>query len=116
MRKFLWIVLALACVAPAAAEMPAPNDAVAVSGIVQDRLKATDISVNMVAEKPYAIAYWTAGAGYAAGEALAKHGENGWTIVKMTAGRFTNVATLEALGVPSATAKALISDLKVAGH
>jgi hypothetical protein len=116
MRHLAWIVLTLACFAPAAAKVLGPDDAVAVSGIVQERLKATDINVSMVAEKPYAIAYWNAGAGYGAGEALAKNGKSGWAIVKITTGRFKDVAILEGLGVPSATAKALVFDLKVAGH
>jgi hypothetical protein len=111
MRIFLWIALALACVAPAAAEIPGPDDAVAVSGIVQDRLKATDISVNMVEEKPYAIAFWNAGHGYAAGQALTRKSSSGWTIVKMTSTTFTGSA-LVGLGVPAATAKKLAGDLK----
>lgn len=113
MRIFVWIALVLACVAPAAAEIPGPDDAVAVSGIVQDRLKATDINVKMVAEKPYIIAYWSAGRNYAAGDALTKKGKSGWTIVKMTTGHFTGPALL-ALGVPESTAKALVADLKLA--
>lgn len=116
MRRFAWILLAFAFVAPAAAAMPGPDDAVAVSRIVQDRLNATDISVNMVEEKPYVVAYWKAGKGYAAGEALTKNGKNGWAIVKMTTGKLTDAATLESFGVPAATAKALVSDLKVAGQ
>ncbi len=101
--------------APAVAEIPGPDDSVAVSGIVQDRLSATDIDVNMVAEQPYIIAYWSAGKNYAAGQALAKKSKSGWTIVKMTSGTFTGSA-LTALGVPDSTAKALVADLKRTQH
>lgn len=101
--------------APAVAEIPGPDDAVAVSGIVQDRLSATDIDVKMVAEQPYIVAYWSAGKNYAAGQALAKKSNNGWTIVKMTSGIFTGSA-LTALGVPAPTAKALVVDLKRTQH
>ena len=92
MRTLASIALVLACVAPAAAEIPGPDDAVPVSGLVQDRLNATDINVQMVAEKPYVIAFWTAGKNYAAGQALTKKGKGGWTIVKMTNGKFTEPA------------------------
>jgi hypothetical protein len=115
MRIVLSITLAALCVAPAVAEIPGPDDAVAVSGIVQDRLHADDIDVKMVAEKPYIIAYWSAGKNYAAGYALTKKGSNGWTIVKMTSGTFTGPA-LEALGVPAPTATLLVADLKRTGH
>jgi hypothetical protein len=113
MRIFASIALVLACVAPAAAEIPGPDDAAAVSGIVQDRLNATDINFQMVAEKPYVIASWTSGKNYAAGQALAKKGKGGWTIVKTTNAKFT-AAALTSLGVPAATVKALVADLKVA--
>ena len=115
MRVFVFIALLIACIAPAGAEILGPDDAVAVSGIVQDRLNATDINVKMVGEKPYAIAYWSAGKNYAAGEALAKKSKSGWTIVKMTNGKFTGSA-LVALGVPQSTSKALEADLKLAGQ
>lgn len=115
MRFFALIALMLASVAPTAAAIPGPDDAVAVSAIVQDRLKATDIDVKMVAEKPYIVAYWSAGRNYAAGEALTKKSKSGWTIVKITSGKFTQQA-LAALGVPESTAKALVADLKVAGQ
>lgn len=115
MRIFAVVALLLACAAPAAAEILGPDDAVAVSGIVQDRLSATDIDVKMVGEKPYAIAYWSAGRNYAAGEALTKKGKSGWTIVKLTNGKFTDSA-LRALGVPEPTSKALVADLKRAAQ
>ena len=99
--------------APAAAAILGESDAVAVSEIVQDRLKATDINVHIVAEKPYAIAFWSAGGNYAAGEALTKKGKDGWTIVKVTSGKFT-ASALQALGIAESTAKALVADLKVA--
>lgn len=95
--------------------MPGPDDAVAVSGLVQDRLKATDIDVRMVEEKPYAIAFWSGGKNYSAGEALTKKAKSGWTIVKVSNAKFTD-STLVALGVPENTAKALVADLKVAGQ
>lgn len=105
--------LALACAAPGAAAIPGPDDAIAVSGAVQDRLKAADINVRIVEEKPYAIAFWSAGKNYAAGEALAKKEKSGWTIVKITGAKFTD-SMLLALGVPDSTAKALVADLAVA--
>jgi hypothetical protein len=123
MRILATIALVLACIAPAAAEIPGPDDAVAVSGMVQDRLSATDINVQMVEERPYVIAFWSAGKNYAAGQALANKGKSGWTIVKMTNGKFTQPAlkalgvpasTAKALVVPASTAKALVADLKVA--
>lgn len=115
MRTFVFVALVLASVAPAGAEILGADDAVAVSGIVQDRLKASDINVKMVAEKPYAIAFWNAGGNYTAGEALTKKGKTGWTIVKVTSGKFTDSA-LQNLGVPAPASKALVADLKRAGQ
>jgi hypothetical protein len=115
MRILYSIALILVCIAPAAAEIAGPDDAVAVSGIVQDRLNATDIDVKMVAEKPYIVAYWTSGKNYAAGHALMLKTKSGWTIVKMTSGTFTE-PSLEALGVPVSNAKALVADLKLANQ
>ena len=114
MRVLATTLLALACALAAVAAIPNPDDAIAISGIIQNRLHATDINVNMVEEKTYAIAYWRAGEGYAAGEALTKKNNGTWGIVKMTTGKFT-AATLESLGVPEATAQALSADLKAAG-
>ena len=115
MRMTFAVALMLACVAPALAEIPGPDDAVAVSGIVQNRLKADDINVRMVAEKPYIVAFWSSGGNYAAGEALTKKGKSGWAILKMTNEKFT-ASDLEALGVPPPTAEALAADLRVAGQ
>ncbi|HYL27719.1 MAG TPA: hypothetical protein VEW74_07775 [Candidatus Nitrosotalea sp.] len=113
MRILASIALALACVLAAVAAIPNPDDAIAISGIIQDRLHATDISVKMVQEKAYAIAYWSAGDGYGAGEALIKKTKSNWSIVEITTGKFT-ASRLEGLGVPAATAEALSADLKVA--
>jgi len=115
MRIFVLAALMMASIAPAAAEILGPDDAVAVSGLVQERLNATDIDVKMVGEKPYAIAYWSAGRNYAAGEALTKKSKSGWTIVKVTNGKFTESA-LHALGVPEPTSKVLMGDLKRAAQ
>jgi hypothetical protein len=115
MRILAVLSLVLACAAPAVAAMPNPDDAIAVSGVVQHRLKAADISVSMVSELPYAVAYWKAGTGYSAGQALLKKGKSGWTIVTITNVKFNSVTLIEA-GVPSATTKALIADLKVVGQ
>ncbi|HET6276114.1 MAG TPA: hypothetical protein VFE16_09325 [Candidatus Cybelea sp.] len=115
MRILASIILVLACFAPAAAAIPGPDDAIAISGIVQDRLKATDINVRIVEERPYAIAFWSGGKGYAAGEALTKKEKSGWTILKIASEKFTG-ATLLALGVPDSTAKALVADLDLANR
>jgi hypothetical protein len=115
MRLFAVSALALACAAPAAATILDQPDAVALSEAVQERLNATDISVNMVAELPYAIAYWPAGKGYGGGQALTKKSDGNWTVVKMTNASF-DASKLEKLGVPAAKAKALAADLKKAGQ
>jgi hypothetical protein len=115
MRLLMTLALAVVCSATTLAAIPNPDDAVAVSGIVQDRLKATDISVSMVSEPPYAVAYWKAGTGYSAGQALAKKSNGSWTIVQLSNIKFNKLFLQEA-GVPPATAKALVHDLKVAGQ
>ena len=115
MRIFAVLALALACAAPAYAAILNEQDAVALSGVVQERLNATDISMNMVAELPYAVAYWPAGKGYARGQALTKKSDGNWTIVKMATASF-DASKLEKLGVPAAKAKALAVDLKRAGQ
>jgi hypothetical protein len=115
MRIFAVLALALICAAPAAATILNQPDAVALSEVVQERLNATDINMSMVAELPYAIAYWPAGKGYGGGQALTKKTDGNWTIVKITNASF-DASKLEKLGVPAAKAKALAADLKVAGH
>ena len=92
------------------------SDAVAVSQLVQDRLKANDLSVSFVSEGKFAIAFWKAADGHAAGEALARKNADGWTIVRQTSGTFKNARTLENLGVPTVQAKALVSDLVRVGQ
>jgi hypothetical protein len=115
MRTIAVLALALICVSPASAKILGEQDAVAVSGIVQERVKASDISVNMIAELPYAVAYWKAGTGFSAGQALVKKNASGWTIVSLSNIKF-NVLSLEQLSVPKATAQALVKDLKVVGQ
>ncbi|HEY1429954.1 MAG TPA: hypothetical protein VGF18_10295 [Candidatus Tumulicola sp.] len=115
MRIFAVFALVLACAAPAYAEILNEQDAVALSGVVQDRLAAQDINVHMVGELPYAIAYWPAGKGYGGGQALAKKSDGTWTVVKVTSASF-DASKLKKLGVPDGKAKALIADLKVAGQ
>lgn len=115
MRIFAVLALALVCAAPAAAAILDEQNAVALSGVVQERLNASDISINMVAELPYAIAYWPAGKGYGGGQALTKKSDGNWTIVKITNASF-DASKLVKLGVPAAKAKALAADLKVAGQ
>jgi hypothetical protein len=114
--RILWtLCLALMCASPALAAILGPDDALAVSGIVQQRLKAADISVSMVSEPPYGVAYWKAGTGYSAGQALVKKSKSGWTIVSLSNIKFNHLS-LQQLGVPQKTAEALVADLKVAGQ
>jgi len=54
---------------------------------------------------------WHSGDGYSGGQALTKKNDAGWTIVRMTTGSLKNVALLESLGVPYATAAALANDI-----
>ncbi|HEY3674654.1 MAG TPA: hypothetical protein VGK84_01550 [Candidatus Tumulicola sp.] len=115
MRIIAVIALALFCAAPAYAKILGEQDAVSVSGLVQERVKATDISVNMVAEPPYAVAYWKAGTGFSAGQALLKKNGGSWTIVTLSNIKF-NVLSLQQSGVSKTTAKALVADLKVVGQ
>jgi hypothetical protein len=114
--RILWtLVLALTCSAVSLAAITNQDDAVAVSGILQDRLKANDISISMVSEPPYAVAYWKAGTGYSAGQALVKKSNGNWAIVTLSNIKFNKLLLQEA-GVPQTTAKALVHDLKVAGQ
>ncbi|HXM06311.1 MAG TPA: hypothetical protein VN936_02545 [Candidatus Acidoferrum sp.] len=115
MRIIAVLALALICVAPASAKILGEQDAVAVSEVVQQRVKAADISVNMVAELPYAVAYWKAGTGFSAGQALLKKNDGDWTIVSLSNIKF-NVLSLQQSGVSKTTAKALVADLKVVGQ
>jgi hypothetical protein len=94
---------------------PSESDAVAVTEVVQDHLHAKDMSTYLFQEKNYIVATWDAAGGHAAGSALAKQtpGEtlSGWTIVRYTAGSLADATLLESLGVPAATAQALVKDL-----
>lgn len=102
------LVIALVAAAPLS-----EDDAVAISVAVQHRLRVDDLDASIFQEKPYAVAYWEgAGDGHGAGEALLIKSGTGWTIVKMTTGSLKNAALLESLGVPPATAQALVKDLE----
>ncbi len=92
------------------------SDAVAISELVQERLKVDDLNVSFVSEGKFAIAFWKAADGHAAGEALARKGADGWAIVKVSSGTFKNARTLEDVGVPAVQAKALVADLAKAVH
>jgi hypothetical protein len=92
------------------------SDAVAVSQLVQERLKVDDLNVSFVSEGKFAIAFWKAADGHGAGEALAKKNADGWVVVRQTSGTLKNAQTLENLGVPAVQAKALVSDLTTAGR
>lgn len=89
------------------------DDAVAIAAAVQHRLHVDDLDASMFQEKPYAVAYWSAADNHGAGEALLKKGGTTWTVVKMTTGSLKDEAALEKLGVPSATAQALVKDLEI---
>ncbi|HZY97948.1 MAG TPA: hypothetical protein VFE36_00100 [Candidatus Baltobacteraceae bacterium] len=90
-----------------------PDDAVAITAAVQNQLHLDDLDASMFQEKPYAVAYWAAGKGHGAGQALLKKGTAGWTIVKITTGSLKTAGVLESLGVPATTAQGLIRDLEV---
>ena len=100
----------------AKADILPEKDAVAVTELVQDRLKVDDLDVSMVAEGHFAIAYWKAVSGHPAGEALAKKTSGDWVIVRQSVGTLKDARTLENLGVPASQAKALVADLTRAGQ
>jgi hypothetical protein len=107
----LLVTALLGTSASAACRHPAENDAVAVTGLVQDRLKVDDFSADMCQESNYIVLQWNAGKGYHAGQALTKKTGSSWAIVRMTNGSLKSVALLESLGVPAATAQALSTDI-----
>jgi hypothetical protein len=89
------------------------DDAVAITAAVQHRLRVDDLDASMFQEKPYAVAFWSASDGHGPGEALLIKSGTTWAIAKMTTGSLKNAAMLEGLGVPSATAEALVKDLEI---
>ena len=99
------------CATAVACPHPSEADAVAVSGLIQSRLKVADFTTDMCQEKNYIVLQWHAGEGYGPGQALTKKAGANWSIVRMTAGSLKDVALLESLGVPASTAQALANDL-----
>lgn len=110
--RTITLAVALAFV-PLLGAMQVPEaDAVNASEVVQHQLKVADLDASMAYEKPYMVMFWDASSEHGAGQALLKAGPNhSWTIVKMTTGSFKNAALLQSLGVPEATANALVKDL-----
>lgn len=106
----LWLP-ALCATSSAACRHPSEADAVAASGLVQERLKVADFTTDLCQEKNYIVMEWQRGEGYGPGQALAKKTGSNWTIVRMTTGSLKDVALLESLGVPAATAQALAKDI-----
>jgi len=113
MRLFASLAAAVLASTLLAATPLSPDDAVAITAMVQNQLHVDDLDASMFQEKPYAVAYWSAGKGHAAGQALLKKGTAGWAIVKMTTGSLKSASALESLGVPASTAQALVKDLEV---
>ncbi|HKE36177.1 MAG TPA: hypothetical protein VKB39_02005 [Candidatus Baltobacteraceae bacterium] len=113
MRLFASLAAAVLASTLLAATPLSPDDAVAITAMVQNQLHVDDLDASMFQEKPYAVAYWGAGKGHAAGQALLKKGTAGWAIVKMTTGSLKSASALESLGVPASTAQALVKDLEV---
>lgn len=95
------------------AAMPiAETDAVNATAVVQHQLRVADLDASMAYEKPYMVVFWNASNEHGAGQALLKGGPNhAWTLVKMTTGSLKDAALLQSLGVPAATAQALVKDL-----
>lgn len=89
-------------------------EADAITAAVQHKLAVKDFTTSMFEEKPYAVAFWDADSGYAAGEALLKKTKDDWVVIKMTTGSLKDAALLESLGVPAATAQAFVHDLTIA--
>jgi hypothetical protein len=112
MRLKTFVATALAIVLLAATPI-SEDDAVAIAAAVQHRLHVDDLDASMFQEKPYVVAYWGAAEGHGAGEALLKKSGTTWTVVKMTTGSLKSDDVLERLGVPSATAEALVKDLEI---
>lgn len=104
---------AVACIIALLGAMPiAETDAVNATAVVQHQLNVADLDASMAYEKPYAVVFWGASREHGAGEALLKAAPNhAWTLVKITAGSLKDAALLQSLGVPAATARALVSDL-----
>jgi hypothetical protein len=111
--RFLTSLAAVIALVPLLAAMPiSQSDAVNASEVVQHQLKVDDLDASMAYEKPYMVMFWSASNEHGAGQALLKAGPNhAWTLVKMTTGSLKDAALLQSLGVPAATASALVKDL-----
>jgi len=104
-------LLALCCGGIACAADPiSEDDAVAVTAVVQDHLKAKDLTDIIRREGQYAVAVWAAQSGVGPGEALLKKTQTGWILLRQD-GSLRSAETLENLGVPPATAQKLVKDL-----
>ncbi len=117
MRYAVAMICAAACAVPVAAlaKYPGPDDAIAATNVLYERTQIEDISATMVEEGPYMIAWWKAGTENAAGCALLKKVGGTWTIVKIGRGSLVDATVLQNLGVPEATAKALVTDVDAPG-
>lgn len=71
-----------------------------------------DLDINLAGEANYAVAFWPAEHGHAAGSALLEKNAGKWSWIKLVSPGFKDAAALESLGVPAATAKALIGDMQ----
>jgi hypothetical protein len=92
------------------------TDAMAVIDVVHANLaNSEELDISLVAEGSYAVAFWKAEKGHTAGTALLKNTPKGWVLVKMRPTHFTAAADLEALGVSTSVASALMTDLHKQG-
>jgi hypothetical protein len=113
-RLVVATLCAFAFLAPAAvrASTLPMEDALAVSGLVNDRMHSDQLDKTFVGELPYAVTFWKAGAGHAAGAALLKKTSGTWAIVEIGSAPLDTASCLEHFGVPAVQAKALAADIR----
>ena len=116
MKKAIAIVALLtATTGLAVARIPSETTHATIVGVMQARMHVPVIIVGpMSQEGVWIVTRWDTGDPGGKGEAVTKQKDSTWIVVRSATGTrsMENVAYLESIGVPAATAEALVKDMK----
>lgn len=97
----------------AVAKIPSEATHATIVQVMQARTHAPVIIVGpMSQEGIWILTRWDTGDPGGKGEAIVKQKGSAWTVVRSAGGTLENVRYLESIGVPAATAEALVKDMK----
>lgn len=112
-RAFILFASFIVTTGLAVAKIPSEATHATIVGVMQARMHLPVIIVGpMSQEGGWILTRWDTGDPGGKGEAILKQKGSGWIVVRSAGGTMENVRYLESIGVPPATAQALVKDMK----